>query len=505
MEQGLRTAERQRPGGGIIALAIVTGLLLLVRLWLDRHLELMFDEAYYALWSKCLAWCYLDHPPMVALWIRVSTWLFGDDEFGIRALGTLAAAAGGPFVYLMSSRLFGNRAEAAFAGLLYCSMLLIAAGAIIITPDTPLLFFWSIAVYAVIRIYRDEDWRWWAVAGAAMGFALQSKYTALLLGAGIVSSMVFVPAMRRWWRHPAPYAAGVLAFAIFAPVIEWNYEHGWVSFAKQFDRTRGYDFSLRYVGEFLGSQIGLLTPFVFVLAAGGVWMSLRGAPAKSSEPSVLLVSLIGPLLVYFLFHSLHARVEGNWLAPAYPVLAVLASHAAFQVSELHGPFRSAMILSRQCALPVGFAFAAIAYLQAFAGLLPLDPAKDPTALMVGWSDLARQVDDVARREHASYILTSSYGLTSLLSIYSTDAKPIIQFNERLRWMSFEPPRAALFLHSGLYVSEINKDKSGELERRFSEVTLVGSAVRLRGTEVIKRYVIYRLAQPVSSVLDSAGQ
>ena len=265
------------------------------------------------------------------------------------------------------------------------------------------------------------------------------------------------------------------------------------------------DFTLRYVGELLGSQIGLLTPFVFVLAAGGVCISLRGAPAKSSAPRVLLVSLIGPMLVYFLFHSLHERVEGNWLAPAYPVLAVLGAHAAFNVSELHGRFRSVMMFSRQCALPVGFAFALIAYLQAVVGLFPLDPAKYPTSLMVGWSGLARHVDDVARREQASYVLTSSYGLTSLLTIYSPDATPIIQFNERMRWISFEQPRAALFLHPGLYVGETNKDKSGELKRRFSEVTLVGSAVRLRGTKAINRYVIYRLAKPVSSVLDAVGQ
>lgn len=496
----MRAAERQRPGTWIIGLAAVTVLLLLVRLWLDRHLELMFDEAYYALWSKNLAWGYLDHPPMVALWIRLSTWLFGDDEFGIRALGTFAAAAGGALVYLLSSRLFENRTEAAFAGLLYCGMLLIAAGAIIITPDTPLIFFWSIAVYAVVRIYRDGDWRWWVLAGAAMGLALQSKYTALLLGAGIVSSMVFVPEMRRWWRHPAPYAGGVLAFAIFTPVIVWNYEHDWVSFAKQFGRTRWDDFTLRYVGELLGSQIGLLTPFVFVLAAGGVWIAIRGARAKSNEPRVLLVSLIGPMLVYFLVHSLHGRVQGNWLAPAYPVLAVLAAHAAFNVSELHGRVRTVMMLSRQCAVQVGLAFAVIAYLQALAGLLPLDPAKDPTSLMVGWSRLARQVDDVARREQASYVLTSSYGLTSLLSIYSPDAAPVIQFNERMRWISFEQPRAALFLRPGLYVSETNKDMSGELKRRFAEVIFVGSAERRRD-KVIKRYVMYRLAKPVSSVFD----
>ena len=165
MEQGLRAAARPRADGWIIGLGVATVLLLPVRLWLDSRLDLMFDEAYYVLWSQHLAWCYLDHPPMVALWIRASTWLFGDDAFGVRALGTLAAAAGGPLVYLLSWRLFESRAEAAFAGLLYCAMLLTAAGAIIITPDTPLLFFWSIAVYAVIRTYRDEDWsaRRWAL------------------------------------------------------------------------------------------------------------------------------------------------------------------------------------------------------------------------------------------------------------------------------------------------------------------------------------------------------
>jgi 4-amino-4-deoxy-L-arabinose transferase-like glycosyltransferase len=502
MEPSVRPAARPRADGWIIGLAIATVLLLPVRLWLDGRLELMFDEAYYALWSKHLAWCYLDHPPMVALWIRASTWLFGDDAFGVRALGTLAAAAGGPLVYLLSWRLFESRAEAAFAGLLYCAMLLIAAGAIIITPDTPLLFFWSIAIYAVARVYRDGDWRWWVVIGAAMGLALQSKYTALLLGAGIVASMIFIPGMRRWWRHPAPYIAGMLAIAIFAPVIAWNYEHDWASFAKQLGRARGYDFSLRYLGEFLGSQIGLLTPFIFVLAVGGAWLALQRAPGKASEPTLLLLSLIGPLLVYFLFHSLHARVQGNWLAPAYPVLAVLAARAAFQAGELHGHLKSAVLLSRRCAIPVGFAFAAIAYLQAAYGLLPLDSAKDPTALMVGWSRLAEEVGDIGRREQAAYVLTSSYGLTSLLTIYSPGSIPVVQFNERLRWISFRPPRAELFLRPGLYVSETNKDLTDDLKRRFAEVSLVGSVVRQRGSKVIKRYVVYRLAQPVSPVLDA---
>ena len=64
-------------------------------------------------------------------------------------------------------------------------MLLISAGAIIITPDTPLLFFWSVALYALVRIFCGGGAGWWWVVGIAMGLALQSKYTTFLLGPGL--------------------------------------------------------------------------------------------------------------------------------------------------------------------------------------------------------------------------------------------------------------------------------------------------------------------------------
>jgi 4-amino-4-deoxy-L-arabinose transferase-like glycosyltransferase len=253
----------------LTGLIFVSGVLLLARLWLDGHIELMFDEAYYALWAKHLAWGYFDHPPMVALWISLSTHLFGEHEFGVRALGTLSATAGTGVIYLLSWHLFADRQAAIFASLLYCAMLLISAGAIIITPDTPLLFFWSIALYALVRIFGGGASAWWWVVGVSMGLALQSKYTALLLGAGIVCAMIVVPRLHRWWRHPMSYVAGALSLAVFAPVIVWNYQHAWASFAFQFGRAHVDALDPSFILELLGSQVGLLTPFVFVLAASG--------------------------------------------------------------------------------------------------------------------------------------------------------------------------------------------------------------------------------------------
>jgi 4-amino-4-deoxy-L-arabinose transferase-like glycosyltransferase len=484
-------------------LIALTAALLATRLWLDAHLELMFDEAYYSLWAKHWAWCYLDHPPLVALWIRASTWCFGKGDFGVRALGTIAASAGTGVVYLVSWHLFANRAAATFAALLYCSMLLIGAGAIIVTPDTPLVFFWSIAVYALVRIYRDGGAGWWWLVGIAMGLALQSKYTALLLGAGIPCAILAVPKLRFWWRRPQPYLAGILAFAIFLPVIVWNYHHGWASFAKQFGRAEVNSLSVRYIAELVGSQAGLLTPFVFLLAGAGVWLAISRRQYVDSEAEVFLLALLAPMGAYFLFHSLHARVHGNWIAPAYPVLAVLGSQAAFRACEFGERWRPVLAFCRRWAVPVGIGFTAVAYLQAATAVIPLDPAKDPTALLQGWSALAGEVERIAQREGASYVLASNYALTSELNVYSNGAVPTFEFGEPIRWLAFERPPSSVFAQPGLYIAEKGRDHSNDLIKRFAVVKRIAQVARTRGGRPIATYVIYLIEKPTGPVLEVA--
>ena len=61
---------------------------------------------------------------------------------------------------------------------------------------------------------------------------------------------------------------------MFSPVILWNAQHGWISFAMQFGRTGAGAFTLRYLGEFLGGQLLLATPFIAVLAAAGIVFSV---------------------------------------------------------------------------------------------------------------------------------------------------------------------------------------------------------------------------------------
>ena len=74
-----------------------TGLaaLTVVRLVVAATVPLSPDESYYRVWSRALAAGYLDHPPMVALWIRARDARGrGWSALGIRLLAPLAAALG---------------------------------------------------------------------------------------------------------------------------------------------------------------------------------------------------------------------------------------------------------------------------------------------------------------------------------------------------------------------------------------------------------------------------
>src|SRR3954453_7316563 len=53
-------------------------------------IDLRTDEAYYWTWSKESALSFLDHPPMIAWFIRFGTAIFGDTAFGVRFAGLLA-------------------------------------------------------------------------------------------------------------------------------------------------------------------------------------------------------------------------------------------------------------------------------------------------------------------------------------------------------------------------------------------------------------------------------
>ncbi len=480
----------------LIVLALVA-LRLLAAVWTP----LTFDEAYYWMWSKHLAGGYYDHPPMVALVIRAGTMIAGDTELGVRLVSILLARPMSFAVFQTAAILFGGRRVAATATILLNITLMVAVGTLIVTPDAPSLVAASFVLFFLAKVLETGQGAWWLAVGAAVGCALLSKYTSLFFGPAILIWVAAVPKQRRWLLSPWPYLGAIVAFAIFAPVIIWNAEHQWLSFLKQISgRIKVEDFRPAYLAELIPTQVAFATPLVFILGAMGLHaLARRQAGALSSR--VLINAMFWTITAYFVWHSLHARVEADWFAPVYPSLAIAAAVAAHLVRWEEREQRLADFCLRW-ASPLGLLMFVALIVQANTGLLS-GYRRDATvrSVGVGWRELAGQIEAVRQRTGATCILAPDYGTTSWLAFYLPRGTCVEQQMQRIRWVNMPEPAAAKLAGPLLYVDEIKPRAQMILQGRFAEIREVAELSRKRGPLVVETYTITLLGGPKGDVFD----
>ncbi|MDE2239566.1 MAG: glycosyltransferase family 39 protein [Rhodospirillales bacterium] len=442
----------------IAALLALTAL----RLALAAVLPLTPDEAYYFTWAKHLQAGYLDHPPMVALWIKAGTALCGDTPLGIRLLGPLTAALGSFALYDAGNRLLPEQRPGLRAAALLNATLMLGAGCILMTPDTPLLFFWTLGLWALARLVQSGSPRWWLAAGAIAGLMLFSKYTAALFLAGTGLWALFSPTIRAHLRTPWPWAGIALAFLLFAPDIAWNASHDWASYLKQGGREDGFDpaRALQFFGELVGGQALLFTPLIAILAVRGVWYLRRDA---SPGARLLLWLTLLPAAIFLEF-VLKGRVQGNWVAILYPT-ACLAAAAA--------PTRWL-----RPAVALGFGVTALVYVQALAAPFPIPAARDTSALqMAGWKNFTAE----AAATHPAFLTSDDYATAAILAFYAPKAVPVLGFGTR--WRYFAWPVAPVRGQAGLLITRRTSTPCPDQ---------LGTIIRRRGNEPVMTYKICRI-------------
>jgi hypothetical protein len=468
------------------------------------RLELTFDEAYYTLWSRSLSFGYLDHPPMVALLIRASTSLFGGTALGVRALSLLVVGAMPALIALIAWRLFRSAEKAALAALMWIAIPLVSIGAVFVSPDAPLVVFWTLGLGALVELWRTGAKRWLIALGFALGLALQSKFTATFFAAGVVLALVGTPSLRRWLLSPALYAGLAVALAIFAPFVVWNAAHGWATFAKQLGRAPPHGFTPYYLAEFVVAQIGLINPLVFsalMFALAAIPWRAPPGPGSRDEARRILACTIAPAAIYFLLHSLHDRVQGNWLAPLYPAVALLVADWIVEIRRTSSTgFAAAIAKFALWGAPIGLVVAALTFTETATNAVPLGPA-NPLARLEGFRDLARDLDAKARAENAPYILTQGYALTSLMTYYGDPAIPVVQPEQRMRWIFGPEPSESLFAAPGLALGEPGRHFDLFMKMRFRKVEPAGLLERRQAGGALEPYELYRVSDPYALVLD----
>lgn len=375
----------------------------LLRAILSSLVPLLPDETYYWEWSRRLEGGYFDHPPGIALLIALGTRISGATEAGVRLGPALAAVVTHVAAVYGAWQLAGRDDDGLRAALRAAQLIALlpiaALGLVLATPDAPLFASAMLALVAVERALASplrsaQSTAWWIAAGFALGIAFVSKYTAVLLPAGLVVGCLVHPALRRRFAEPGPWIASFVALLLFAPVVAWNAFNNWVSF--RFQLGHGFTPSARGNAltrelDMLGGQAGLASPILFVLLAIVVWLALReGWRARHgvapTDPSVrrfaLAVVSVVPL-VFFAISASRRAVEANWPALIYPSAILLL--AVSPLPSLRGRWwRGGLALAALLLVVLG--------VQAFTPVLPLPPRRDPIARAHGWTTLAAAVD-----------------------------------------------------------------------------------------------------------------
>jgi hypothetical protein len=476
-------------------LALVT-----LRLVAAAWTPLTFDEAYYWMWSKHLAGGYYDHPPAVAAVIRLGTMIAGDTELGVRLVSILLALPMSWAVFRTASILFGGLRVAATATILLNVTLMAAVGTLIVTPDSPLLVASSFVLFYLAKVLETGRGAWWLAVGAAVGAALLSKYTALFFGPAILVWLLAVPKLRRWLISPWPYLGGLVSAAIFSPVILWNADHQWVSFIKQIGRARIEDFRPAFIGELIPTQVAFATPLVFILGAMGLYALMkRNAGALGAR--ALISATFWTIVVYFIWHSLHARVEANWFAPVYPAFAIAAAVAA-NLTRWDARQKRVVDFCLRWASPVGILMFALLIVQANTGALT-GYRRDATvrSIGVGWRELANEIEAVRARVGATCVLAPDYGTTGWLAFYLPKGTCVAQQSQRIRWVNMPEPDPAQLSGRLLYVADALPGAQPYLKDRFARAERVAEIKRMRGPLTIESYAIDLYEGARGEVLD----
>jgi undecaprenyl-diphosphatase len=421
----------------------------LFRIYYITHgvIDLSPDEAHYWEWSRRLDLSYYSKGPMIAYLIALGTAIFGDNVFGIRIMAVVSSALSSIFLYLLGKKMFDERTGLAAAVLMQIIPLYSAYG-VLFTIDSPFIFFWVLSLYLFWKAVKQglgvrdlglvknfqtnpqpptPNPYYWLLLGISIGFGLLTKYTMAFF---YICALLFLLASKQHrsiLRTKEPYVSLALSLIIFSPVIIWNAANDWVTLkhtagqahiSGQWSRlgespvvTVISEQWLKNFSEFLGSQIGIITPVLFFMIFYAIFRLQKSY--RDSQPSFLLWFSI-PIIVFFLIKSFQGKVQANWALPAYA--AGFIAFSALFVSR----WESIKKWTRWTVITGIFISLIIAVIAHYPAILQLPPKMDPTARTRGWEELGVEVsrvsDELSKKGHF-FIFSDKYQVSSELAFY----------------------------------------------------------------------------------------
>jgi hypothetical protein len=385
------------------------------------------DELYYLACSDHLAAGYVDHPPLLALLLRLTRAVLGDSRPALRLIPALAAG-GSVLVTAALVRALGGGRRATIAAAISVMTAPIFLGTFsLLTPNALDVVVWPAILLLLVRLLRGADPRLWLAVGALVGIGFEIKHGMVFLALGLAVGFALTP-VRREWRNPWLWAGVAVAALLAMPHLVWQATHGWPTLEFMENARRSKNLERSPLGA-IGEQIVILDPIVAPIWIAGLVALWRDDGGR--------FRMLGWAWVTILLVVMFGGGKSYYVTPFYPALFA-AGAVALERSRRWGRLTTVL---PALALVVGAIFAPLAKpllpeeaLVRWAAALGQDPRlgvderheigrlPQHFADQHGWPELAATVAAVYRalppedRQRAC-IVTSNYGEAGAIDFF----------------------------------------------------------------------------------------
>ncbi len=388
-------------------LFILTLTLFRVFLLFTNGLPLYADEAQYWIWSQHLEFGYYSKPPMIAAIIAASTWLLGDGVAGIRFLSPIIHMFTSFVILALGRRLFDWQIGA-LGAIIFITLPSIFLSSMLISTDVPLMLIWVLILYTLYSALETNRLTYWCLSGVLAGLGLMTKYHFAIIAPATLIYCLWSKSLLSVLKTPGPYVAGVIALAIFAPNIYWNWHNNFASFAHTADlagagSTFSSTSSAKSLAKFMLDQLVVFGPFLLPFTLIGL-VRLKHYTKELKFLSVPMLTFIAIIAVFAIKNKAYA----NWTAPAYVSGSLLAAYLFVSLNKLTW-FKYSTIA--HCAIGFIIMLAPI-FMTQF-------PVKlSPFSRVMGYEKLGGEVSSLAVEHATSTFATDDRKAFALMVYYS---------------------------------------------------------------------------------------
>jgi hypothetical protein len=448
------------------------------KFWVASSLGLIYDECYYWLWSLHPQLGYYDHPPLVAWSIAAGSALFGHSEFAVRFFpvlsGMVLALAGRSLAASLYGNAAGNR-----AGIFLLLAPIFAGNAFLSTPDTLLAPAFAVAMLCAWKgIQPGASWIWWPGAGLASGVGALSKYTMVLFFGGLAILWLASPG-RRLRIFLGTLSAGLVALAIFSPVIIWNAQNDWASFGFQLRhgfRNQQQSFvNFDKLGNYIAYLVVIASPVLGLLC-------FRSATRRLRDPRFLFpAAFFWAVVAFFAISAAKAKIEANWPMCAFIGGLVLVAGNWDRFGPAWRKWALGVLVAGDLVAAFGISLAAMPPHSALSprNFLPPPPETQSSAGLAGLiqkqlGDLRLKLGEILETRQtaasinkgfqssgAEFVCAGNYQLAAITAFYAPELKDLVWLPrdgpKRLRWIDHQP-----WIGKTALVVSWNKDPKVEL-------------------------------------------